>query len=87
MTSMTATDERRVRTGRWIAGSSVVVAIGGLVVAASVGRWEIAWLTLTPVNATVGIGFGALAWTVLPRQPRNGSSQYGTGRPDSQQFW
>ncbi len=71
--AMTPTDELRIRFGRTLAGSSVVVAIAGLVVAAAVGRWDIAWLTLTPVNATIAIGFGALAWTVLPRQPRNGS--------------
>ncbi len=67
------TDEQRIRFGRALAGSSVVVAIGGLAVAAAVGRWEIAWEVAAPVNALVGVGFGALAWTVLPAQPRNGS--------------
>jgi signal transduction histidine kinase len=70
---MTPTDEQLIRLGRTVAGSSVVVAIGGLVVAAAVGRWEVAWEVLAPVNALVGVGFGALAWTVLPKQPRNGS--------------
>ena len=70
---MNLTDERRVRIGRALAGSSVIAAIGGLVVAAAVGRWETAVITLTPVNATVAVGFGALAWTVLPKQPQNGS--------------
>ncbi len=70
---MTLTDERRIRFGRALAGSSIIVAIGGLVTTAAVGRWEIAWDVAAPVNALVGAGFGALAWTVLPRQPRNGS--------------
>jgi len=70
---MNLTDGQRIRFGRGLAGSSVIVAIGGLVVTAAAGRWEIAWEVLAPVNALVGAGFGALAWTVLPRQPRNGS--------------
>jgi signal transduction histidine kinase len=70
---MNLTDGQRIRFGRGLAGSSVIVAIGGLVMTAAAGRWEIAWEVLAPVNALVGVGFGALAWTVLPRQPRNGS--------------
>ena len=71
--TMNLTDERRVRIGRGLAGWSIIVAIGGLVVTAAAGQWEIAWGVLAPINALVGVGFGALAWTVLPRQPRNGS--------------
>lgn len=70
---MTLTDARIVRLGRTIAALGVVMAIGGLAVAISLGRWEAAWETLTPVNALIGVGFGALVWTVLPKQPRNRS--------------
>lgn len=69
----TLTDERRIRRGRVISGSGVVLSVAGLFVAIALGRWEIAWLVLAPVNALVGVGFGALAWTVLPKHPRNGS--------------
>ncbi|MFW2383346.1 MAG: sensor histidine kinase [Acidimicrobiales bacterium] len=70
---MTLTDAHRIRFGRLLAGSGIVMAVGGLVVAILAGRWQAAWDTLTPVNASVGIGFGALAWMILPRQPRNRS--------------
>ena len=36
MTVMALTDEQRIRIGRWVAGSSVVVAIGGLLVVSSI---------------------------------------------------
>ncbi|MEM7339385.1 MAG: histidine kinase [Actinomycetota bacterium] len=67
------TDRWLIRLGRLVAGLAVAMAAGGLAVAVAADRWDLAWETLTPVNATVGIGFGVLAWTVFPRQPRNGS--------------
>ena len=70
---MTLTDTQVIRAGRVLSGSAIAMAVGGLVVAIVAGRWEEAWLTLTPVNASIGIGFGVLAWTILPRQPRNRS--------------
>lgn len=73
MTDRQVTDRQLVRLGRLMSGLAVTMSVGGLVVAIVADRWELAWGTLTPVNATVGIGFGALAWTVLPRQPRNRS--------------
>lgn len=70
---MTISDDHLIRMGRTLAGAAIVMSVGGLAVAIAARRWDLAWFTLTPVNATVGMGFGALAWTVLPRQPRNGS--------------
>jgi signal transduction histidine kinase len=70
---VTLTDAQRIRFGRVIAASAVVMSIGGLAVAVLAGRWDAAWETLTPVNALIGVGFGALGWTILPRQPRNRS--------------
>ena len=67
------TDRQLIRLGRLVSGLAMTMSVGGLIVAIATDRWELAWGTLTPVNATVGIGFGALAWTVLPRQPRNRS--------------
>ncbi|MEM8924070.1 MAG: histidine kinase [Actinomycetota bacterium] len=67
------TDRQLVRLGRVVSGLAMTMSVGGLIVAIAADRWELAWGTLTPVNATVGIGFGALTWTVLPRQPRNRS--------------
>ncbi len=63
---MTLTDTQVIRVGRTIAACGVVLAVGGLATAIALGRWQAAWDTLTPVNAAVGIGFGALVWTVLP---------------------
>lgn len=51
---MNMTDERRIRFGRALAGSSIIVAIGGLVVTAAVGRWDFAWEAAAPVNALAG---------------------------------
>ncbi|MGB7877823.1 MAG: hypothetical protein WBL31_03605, partial [Ilumatobacteraceae bacterium] len=70
---MTPTDAQLIRIGRTIAAVAVVLAVGGLIVAISLGRWQSAVNTVTPINASVGVGFGALAWTVLPKQPRNRS--------------
>ena len=63
---MNVDDDRRVTFGRVLSGSAMIMAVGGIIVAIVVDRWEVAWLTLSPVNATVGLGFGGLAWTVLP---------------------
>ncbi len=70
---MTLTDEQRIRIGRTIAAVAVVLGVGGLVTAISLGRWQSAVNTATPINASVAVGFGALAWTILPKQPRNRS--------------
>ena len=70
---MTLTDAQLIRAGRAIAVFAVVLSVGGLGTAVVSGRWQDAWNTLTPVNASIGIGFGALAWTILPKQPRNRS--------------
>ncbi len=70
---MTMTDAQLIRTGRIISGAAVLMAVIGLGTAIAIGRWESAWNSLTPVNALIGLGFGALAWTVLPSQPRNRS--------------
>jgi signal transduction histidine kinase len=67
------TDAQLIRIGRTIAAVAVVLAVGGLIAAISLGRWQSAVNTVTPINASVGVGFGALAWTVLPKQPRNRS--------------
>ena len=70
---MTLTDAQLIRIGRTIAAVAVVLAVGGLVAAIALGRWQSAVNTVTPINASVAVGFGALAWTVLPKQPRNRS--------------
>lgn len=70
---MTLTDAQLIRIGRTIAAVAVVLAVGGLIAAISLGRWQSAVNTVTPINASVGVGFGALAWTILPKQPRNRS--------------
>lgn len=70
---MTLTDAQLIRTGRVLAACAVVLSVGSLGTAIVLGRWQAAWNTLTPVNASIGIGFGALAWTILPKQPRNQS--------------
>ena len=70
---MTLTDAQLIRIGRTIAAVAVLLAVGGLVTAIALGRWQSAVNTVTPINASVGVGFGALAWTVLPKQPRNRS--------------
>ena len=70
---MTLTDAQLIRIGRTIAAVAVLLAVGGLVIAISLGRWQSAVNTVTPINASVAVGFGALAWTVLPKQPRNRS--------------
>ena len=70
---MTLTDAQLIRIGRTIAAVAVVLAVGGLIAAISLGRWQSAVNTVTPINASVAVGFGALAWTVLPKQPRNRS--------------
>ncbi len=70
---MRLTDAQRIGIGRSIAGAGTLLSVGGLGTAIAVGRWQAAWETLTPVNASVGVGFGALAWTILPKQPRNRS--------------
>lgn len=66
-------DRGRVRFGRWMAGVSVVVILTALVTVAALGRWGVAVATLAPINGLLGAGFGALAWAVLPKQPRNGA--------------
>lgn len=71
--NVTITDARLIRLGRSIAGCGLLLAVGGLTVVIAVGRWQSAVNTLTPVNALIGVGFGALAWTILPKQPRNRS--------------
>ncbi len=70
---MTLTDAQLIRIGRTIAAGAMLLAVGGLIFAIVIGRWQSAVNAITPVNATVGIGFGALAWAVLPKQPRNRS--------------
>ncbi len=70
---MTLTDAQLIRIGRTIAAVAVLLAVGGLIAAISLGRWQSAVNTVTPINASVAVGFGALAWTVLPKQPRNRS--------------
>ena len=70
---MRPTDAQLIRIGRTIAAVAVVLAVGGLIAAISLGRWQSAVNTVTPINASVGVGFGALAWTILPKQPRNRS--------------
>ncbi len=70
---MTLTDAQLIRIGRTIAAGAVLLAVGGLVTAILLGRWQSAVNTVTPINASVGVGFGALAWTILPKQPRNRS--------------
>ena len=67
------TPDRLIRFGRLLAGSGVVMAVGGMAVVVLLGRWEIATNVLAPENALVGVGFGALAWTLLPSEPRNGA--------------
>lgn len=70
---MTPTDAQLIRVGRSIAAAAVILAVGGLVAAIALGRWQSAVNTVTPINASIGVGFGALAWTILPKQPRNRS--------------
>ena len=66
-------DAQLIRIGRTIAAVAVLLAVGGLVTAIALGRWQSAVNTVTPINASVAVGFGALAWTILPKQPRNRS--------------
>ena len=66
------TSERLVRLGRLISGSGVVMAVVGMAVVVLLGRWSFAAEALAPENALIGVGFGALAWTLLPSEPRNG---------------
>ena len=66
------TSERLVRLGRLISGSGVVMAVVGMAVVVLEGRWSFAAEALAPENALIGVGFGALAWTLLPSEPRNG---------------
>lgn len=70
---MKLTDAQLIRMGRTIAAGAVLLAVGGLVTAILLGRWQSALNTVTPINASVGVGFGALAWTILPKRPRNRS--------------
>ena len=65
------TDLQRIRWGRWLSGTAVILAMIGLGVL--VGRTD--WYALLELPgllfAMVGIGFGALAWVTLPAQPGN----------------
>ncbi len=54
-------------------GVSVSVIVASLIAVAMAGRWDIATDVLAPTNGLLGAGFGALAWTVLPKQSRNGA--------------
>ena len=67
------TSDRLTGLGRLMSGSGVVMAVGGMAVVVLLGRWELATNVLAPENALIAVGFGALAWTLLPSEPRNGA--------------
>lgn len=68
---MVLDDARRIVLGRVLSGLAILMAVGGLTFTIVAGYWEIAQEVIAPVNALAGIGFGAVAWAVLPSQPRN----------------
>ncbi len=67
------TSDRLTGLGRLMSGSGVVMAVCGMAVVVLQGRWELATGVLAPENALIGVGFGALAWTLFPSEPRNGA--------------
>ena len=67
------TQEGMVRLGRLVSGAAVVMTVGAMAIVVLQGRWELATNVLAPENALVGVGFGALAWTLFPSEPRNGA--------------
>ena len=67
------TQEGMVRLGRLVSGAAVVMTAAAMAVVVLQGRWELAANVLAPENALIGVGFGALAWTLFPSEPRNGA--------------
>ena len=67
------TQEGMVRLGRLVSGAAVVLTVGAMAIVVLQGQWELAANVLAPENALIGVGFGALAWTLFPSEPRNGA--------------
>ena len=67
------TQEGMVRLGRLVSGAAVVLTVGAMAIVVLQGHWELAANVLAPENALIGVGFGALAWTLFPSEPRNGA--------------
>lgn len=59
------------RLKRIIAGAGVLLAVSGIVTMILIGRGDYFTDDLYLQVATWAIGFGALAWLAIPRQPRN----------------
>lgn len=66
-------DRTRVRVGRTMAAIAVVAAVVGTLWLAVMSGPRAVWFGYVAHNALVAVGFGVMAWLVLPTQPRNGA--------------
>jgi len=65
------TDRTRIRAGRLLAGTSVVVAIISTGILAVLGSWEILIDSFVVLNSLLAVGFGSLVWITIRTQARN----------------
>jgi signal transduction histidine kinase len=68
------TDRARVLIGRWMAAVAIGSAMAGIIWAVVLaGGFDLAWNEWIVHNGAAAIGFGLIAWLVIPTQPRNGA--------------
>jgi signal transduction histidine kinase len=65
--------QTRIRIGRAFAAASVGLSLAGSFTLLVLGRWDFLTETDATYFAVLGIGFGSLAWVLIPAQPRNGA--------------
>ena len=59
------TDRTRIRWGRLLAGTSVVVALISTATLIVVGAWDVFIEAFFLHNGLLAVGFGSLAWVII----------------------
>ena len=68
---MTTDDRSRIRSGRLLAGTSVVVGLISIGILVVLGKWDIFIEGFVLHNGLLAVGFGSLVWVTIRTQARN----------------
>ena len=67
------TDQTRIRFGRGLSATSLILSVAGMGVLAVLGLWGFLVDAFVVHIGLLAVGLAALAWTTIPAQPRNGA--------------